>query len=1129
MATLRTETDIRRSADLKSRGSALLNALSLAVAVLAIAMAALSWYRLAQAAFTLEGGDRPLIAAVLLFSAALIAQIVMRRGHAQAAGRFFCGVLWMACAIYLAKTGLHAASVAYFMFVVFSAGLIVSWRAGLLAAVLSFGYAAAAAFLALRGVFPQAQAPASPLESWLPIAVLLPFAVVYWRNVRSGRAGSALPAESIASEPPRPKTAPVTGPGRWDNGLVLAIQIGQVLADQTGGVEATLQQAVELILESFDLAAARIFLEGRSTGDLELRAQALVPAELPEAAEAAQHPDPIVAQSALTRETIVLEDPANTDGPPQIAIPMISADRLVGVLNLASDRPAAFRAENRPALEVMAGQVGMAIEKAIRSAEKPEEPAPSHPGGKRGRPGWDPYLEGVRPGDQIGYSVSRSGLQPIRELPVPEPGMAQQIPITLSGQSIGTIQVEGSGSQLVSLTQRQFVAEVSKRVARRIQHLRLVDEVERYRTRADQAMRQLTREGWEEYLQAKPDSALPAFEYHLATDSIRASIPASPAAALAHPIRVNRETVGQLQVDLPAETSDRHRELVQAVSDQLSKQIEKLRMSEQTARALVATEDQARRLAMMNEMAAQLGAAQSRAEIYKIAARSARKIIGADQTTLALLDDSRDRLQLFRLDGTQGAVSSGLQVPLEGTAMGEVVHSRSVLLLGELASDRYLDQSALAEQGIGSALLAPLIASDRVIGTLNLGSLNVDHFAERDSNLVLQIASLLASTIEARELFAETQRRAAELKKTSVFLDSIVENLPVMLYIKDAETLQFVRFNRAGEELTGLREADLLGKCDHDILPADEAARRVQRDREILAGDQSVEVSEELIESERLGLRWLQTRKVPIRGNDGQAKYLLVISEDITERKRTAESLAKRAAELQTVAQMSTATSTILESQHLLQAVVDLTKERFDLYHVHIYLENDPGGEFVLAAGAGEVGKAMVGEHQVISQDQPRSLIAQAARTRQAIVLNDTSQQTDFLPHPLLPATRSELAIPMIIGDRVIGVFDVLADSPGRFAEEDVAVQTTLAAQVAVALQNAQLYQQTKRRARRERLIFDISQKIRTTVSVQDALQTAVRELGRALEVDSTTIELRGDLAEDDLTRELDMSLVLRN
>jgi GAF domain-containing protein/HAMP domain-containing protein len=225
---------------------------------------------------------------------------------------------------------------------------------------------------------------------------------------------------------------------------------------------------------------------------------------------------------------------------------------------------------------------------------------------------------------------------------------------------------------------------------------------------------------------------------------------------------------------------------------------------------------------------------------------------------------------------------------------------------------------------------------------------------------------------------------------------------------------------------------------------------------------------------------------------------------------RLTEQTQKRAYELEAVAAVSTTASSTLDPAQLLQSVVNLTKERFGLYHAHVYLLNDAGDTLELAAGAGEVGKQMVAEGWRIPIDHPESIVARTARQRQSAIANNIVRdaESQFLSNRLLPNTRSEMAVPLIVGDTVLGVFDVQADTAGRFTEDDIRIQTTLAAQVAVAVQNARSFAQAQKQAQREAMLNAINQKIQGATSVEAVLQIAARELGHALGAPMTVAQL---------------------
>jgi putative methionine-R-sulfoxide reductase with GAF domain len=211
------------------------------------------------------------------------------------------------------------------------------------------------------------------------------------------------------------------------------------------------------------------------------------------------------------------------------------------------------------------------------------------------------------------------------------------------------------------------------------------------------------------------------------------------------------------------------------------------------------------------------------------------------------------------------------------------------------------------------------------------------------------------------------------------------------------------------------------------------------------------------------------------------------------------QDLDRRSSELATVAEVGIAVSTILETGRLLQQVVDLTKERFNLYHSHIYLVDEAGENLALASGSGEPGRQMVAKGLSIPLKREQSLVARAARERKGVIVNDVTQAPDFLPNPLLPDTRSELAVPMIVGGNLIGVFDIQSEKVGRFTNADVNIQTTLAAQLATSIQNVRSFEKAKVQAELESMVNTIGQKIQKSASVEDTLKIAIREIGLAV------------------------------
>lgn len=133
-----------------------------------------------------------------------------------------------------------------------------------------------------------------------------------------------------------------------------------------------------------------------------------------------------------------------------------------------------------------------------------------------------------------------------------------------------------------------------------------------------------------------------------------------------------------------------------------------------------------------------------------------------------------------------------------------------------------------------------------------------------------------------------TDRKKAEaaLRESESFLTSIVENLPMMLFVKDAKDLRFVRFNQAGEDLLGYSRKEMIGKNDYDFFPQEQADFFNEKDRLVLGGKIPVDIPEEKIGTRTRGERILHTKKIPILSENGEPRYLLGISEDITEQRK---------------------------------------------------------------------------------------------------------------------------------------------------------------------------------------------------------------------------------------------------
>ena len=187
------------------------------------------------------------------------------------------------------------------------------------------------------------------------------------------------------------------------------------------------------------------------------------------------------------------------------------------------------------------------------------------------------------------------------------------------------------------------------------------------------------------------------------------------------------------------------------------------------------------------------------------------------------------------------------------------------------------------------------------------------------------------------EDWGEEPSEPEDIRDLLTFLHDIVENIPLMVFVKDADELRFRRVNRAAERVMGFSRDELIGKTDFDFFPQEQAEFFVRKDREVLEGRELIDIPEERIETPH-GTRILHTKKIPILGDDGEPRYLLGISEDITERKAMRQELvrADRMASLGTLAagvahEISNPLSFVVTDLHVLREQLSELADEMEL------------------------------------------------------------------------------------------------------------------------------------------------------------------------------------------------------
>jgi GAF domain-containing protein len=173
------------------------------------------------------------------------------------------------------------------------------------------------------------------------------------------------------------------------------------------------------------------------------------------------------------------------------------------------------------------------------------------------------------------------------------------------------------------------------------------------------------------------------------------------------------------------------------------------------------------------------------------------------------------------------------------------------------------------------------------------------------------------------------------------------------------------------------------------------------------------------------------------------------------------QDLQRRTQQLQAAAEVSRAATSLLDSEQLMWRVSELLAERFELYHVGLFRIDATGHWAEYRAGAGETGRRLAQEHFRLEVGGD-SLIGWCTAHAQARITQDVTTETQRVVHPLVPSTRSEAALPLIVRGRMIGALSVQSNLPGTFDANAVAVLQTITDQVAVAMENARLFAESQ-------------------------------------------------------------------
>ena len=222
---------------------------------------------------------------------------------------------------------------------------------------------------------------------------------------------------------------------------------------------------------------------------------------------------------------------------------------------------------------------------------------------------------------------------------------------------------------------------------------------------------------------------------------------------------------------------------------------------------------------------------------------------------------------------------------------------------------------------------------------------------------------------------------------------------------------------------------------------------------------------------------------------------------------RLYDALQMRAKHLEMEAEVSNDITSILDLDELLKKVAVLIQERLNYSYVHLFTVHPNRRQIIYEAGSGARSSSLGG--YVLDLDSAKGMIAWVARNGQTILANDVSKEPRYQPSPLPPQdTRSELTIPLVFDNQVVGVLDLQSDRTNAFTEEDHSLCEVLAGSVASAIHNADLYRTERWRGQITDSLRDVAGSISAEVGVDEVLDRVLHELEHNLPCEVAAIWL---------------------
>jgi PAS domain S-box-containing protein len=354
-------------------------------------------------------------------------------------------------------------------------------------------------------------------------------------------------------------------------------------------------------------------------------------------------------------------------------------------------------------------------------------------------------------------------------------------------------------------------------------------------------------------------------------------------------------------------------------------------------------------------------------------------------------------------------------------------------------------------------IIAPLEIRGEIIGTLGIEQDPNRPLLPEDIEMIRSISDQVSQALESARLFEQTRQA---LNQANIFRQLVnatgqgigMANLDASMVYAN-ESLARIFGENAPEDVVGNDILDYYPPRSHEYL------------REEVIGEafREGEWNGELEVLSQTGVEVPTLNDIFILKNDnGEPQYIANVVTDITERKNAEEALRRQNEYLASAAEVSRLITSTLDLPTLFDRTVNLLRARFGYEHVAIFLIDEASYNAVYMEGTGSAGEELKENAYSVAVGS-KSIIGHVSANGKTLAVNNTALEPLYKAHRLMPNTRAEAVIPLIVSKRIIGVLDIHSNEINAFHEEDVAVLETLSDQIAVGIDNARSYLLTQK------------------------------------------------------------------